>query len=279
MMRFPPRLTWDLARVRIAQKLFGAQRRPLVLHLDLADFPAQSEVPADANAEFPASVSFGDLQVLARVRESAAPIAWIGGDTPLHYPRIGQIARDIIRLNRTAFIETDGTLLRRRIHEFKPVSRLYLVLPLNGLQAAHDLRAQRSGNFRSTIESIRTAKLSGFHICVETTIFADTEPAELRELAEFIRKLDIDGWIQTRPAASVADQPSQEKLIAAGELIPNPNWRKFSEHLTQCGKLTLGAPHSELACLPAAAAREVGNVGSDSPSQESTTQEESVRAL
>jgi hypothetical protein len=40
MMRFPPRLRWDLARVRIAQKLFGAQRRALVLHLNLADFPA-----------------------------------------------------------------------------------------------------------------------------------------------------------------------------------------------------------------------------------------------
>jgi Radical SAM superfamily len=286
MMRFPPRLKWDLARVRIAQKLFGSQRRLQALHLDLADLPAQSEIPLDANVESSASVSSRDSQVLAHVRENTARIVWIGGDTPLRYPRIGHLAREIINLGRTVFIEADGTLLRRRIHEFRPVSRLYLVLPLNGLETAHNQRAQHPGNFRATIESIRTAKLSGFHICVETTIFADAEPTELPEFAEFIRKLDIDGWIQTRPPVSAAAQPPEEKLTAARKLIPNPSWRKFSEHLTLGrkltlgGKLLLGAPHAEFAC------GEVGSVRSSpqpnlptKPNQDLPTQEESIRAL
>jgi hypothetical protein len=292
MMRFPPRLHWDLARVRIAQKLFSASRRGFVLHLDLADFPVQREIPVDGNSDPSLPVHSRDLQVLARVRESTAPIVWIGGDTPLRYPRIGHLAREIINLGRTVFIEADGTLLRRRIHEFRPVSRLYLVLPLNGLEAAHDLRSQRPGNFRATIESIRTAKLSGFHICALTTIFSETDLTELRELAEFIQKLDIDGWIQTRPHVSTSVQPSPEKLTAARKLIPNPSWRKFSEHLplgekltpsgklTPNGKLTLGAPHAEFAC------GEVGNVRSSpqpnlplQPNQELPTQEDSIRAL
>ena len=33
------------------------------------------------------------------------------------------------------------------------------------------------GNFRATMETMRTAKLSGFHVCVETRIFADTDRA------------------------------------------------------------------------------------------------------
>jgi hypothetical protein len=297
MMRFPPRLKWDLARVRIAQKLLGVQRRPLVLHLDLADFPVQNEILPDASTDSSAPIS-RDLQVLTRVRESAAPIAWIGGDTPLRYPRIGHLAREIINLNRTVFIETDGTLLRRRIHEFRPVSRLYLVLPLNGLEAAHDQRAQHPGNFRATIESIRTAKLSGFHICVETIIFSDMNIEELRSLAGFITTLDIDGWIQTRPPVSAATQPPEEKLTAARKLVSNPSWKKFSAHLslagklswgvkltrdeklTQGGKLTLGAPHAEFACGA------VGNVRSSpqpnlpaQPNQDLPTQKESIRAL
>ncbi len=278
-MRFPPRLKWDLARVRIAQKLFGSQRRPLVLHLDLADFPAQSEISSDASADSFSPVSPRDSQVLAFARESTAPVIWIGGDTPLHYPRIGHLAREIINLGRTVFLETDGTLLRRRIHEFRPVSRLYLVLPLNGLEAAHDLRAQHPSNFRATVECIRTAKLSGFHICAQTTISAESDLSELRKLAEFIQKLDIDGWIQNRPAASAADQPPEEKIAAARELIPNRSWRKFSKVLPLSRKLTLGAPHAEFACLPAAAGGEVGNVGCDSPNQELLTTEESIRAL
>jgi pyruvate-formate lyase-activating enzyme len=278
MMRFPPRLKWDLATARIAQKLLGAQRRPLALHTDLADFPSQSELTLDANVESSASVSSRDCQVLARVRENASPVVWIGGDTPLRYPRIGHLAREIINLGRTVFIETDGTLLRRRIHEFRPVSRLYLVLPLNGLEAAHDLRAQHPGNFRATIESIRTATLSGFHICAETTIFSDMNIEELRTLADFITTLDIDGWIQTRPASVVA-QPTEEKITAARKLIPNSNWKNFTEHLSLSGKLPLGgklilgAPHAEFAC------GEFGNVGSDSLKQDLPTQEESIRAL
>ncbi len=77
------------------------------------------------------------------------------------------------------FVEMDETLLRRRIHEFRPVSRLYLVLPLNGLEDVHDSRAQHTGNFRATMEAIRTAKLSGFHICIETTIFPRFDRSEL----------------------------------------------------------------------------------------------------
>jgi Radical SAM superfamily len=277
MMRFPPRLNWDLARVRIAQKLFGATRSPLALPLDLADFPAQSELPLNASVDSSSPASSRDLHVLGFVRENAAPAVWIGGDSPLRYPRIGHLAREIVDLGRTVFIETDGTLLRRRIHEFRPVSRLYLVLPLNGLETAHDQRAQQSGNFRATIESIRTAKLSGFHICVETTIFAGTDTEALRTLANFITTLDIDGWIQKRPPLSAADQPSQEKLAAARKLIPNPGWQKFSAYLTL--HLPLGAPHAEFACLPAAAGGEVGGVESDSPNQESPIQQESAHVL
>jgi hypothetical protein len=310
MMRFPPRLKWDLTKVRIAQKLFGASGRPVVLHLDLADFAEQSEVPADANAEPSSSPSSRDSDVLEQVRENTAPVVWIGGDTPLRHPLIGQITRDIVNLGRTVFIEADGTLLRRRIHEFKPESRIYLVLPLNGLEAAHGALGQHAGNFRATIESIRTAKLSGFHICAQTTIFADIQLTELRELAALIQKLDIDGWIQTRPPVS-ATQPTEEKLTAARKLIPNPDWRKFSEHLSLRGKMSLkenlllGAPHAKSACdgflnlwvAPSGAtltSQEEGasapegqaniiedrvrSVGSDSPNQRLPTQEESIRA-
>jgi MoaA/NifB/PqqE/SkfB family radical SAM enzyme len=231
MMRVPPRLTWDLTRVRILQKLLGPGRHPLALRIDLAALPAKSEIPSDGGSNPPVENSSRDLQALALVRGSTAPLVWIGGDTPLHYPRVGQITRDIVNRGRTVFIEMDGTLLRRRIHEFRPVPGLYLVLALNGLEAAHDLRAGRPGKFRATVESIRTAKLSGFHICVETHIAADMELNELRALGESIARLDVDGWIHTRAAGEGALHVSQESLEAAREVIPSAGWRKFSEVL------------------------------------------------
>jgi hypothetical protein len=237
MLRFPPRLSWDLFKVRVAQKFSDSSRHPLALHIDLADFTAPNSAAAGGeNAESASGSDMGasstptystrESQVLEQVRRSSAPVVWIGGDTPLHYPRIGQLTREIVDLGRTMFIEMDGTLLRRRIHEFKPVAHLYLVLPIYGLQEVHDARAGKTGNFRGTLESIRTARLSGFHVCVQTTIRPNSQVDELHELTSVISKLSVDGWILV---PSAVEPVSAERLAAEHELIPNSGWKKFSE--------------------------------------------------
>jgi hypothetical protein len=228
MMRFPPRLLWKLSRVRIAQKLFGAAHYPWALRLDSSQLRNQTEVTPQDGVNSSANISSRDSQALSQVRSSSAPIVWIGGDSPLQHARIGHLAREIVNCGRTVFVEMDGTLLRRRIHEFRPVSRLYLVLPLNGLEGAHDSRAQHTGNFRATMESLRTAKLSGFHICIETTIFPDFSRNELLELAKFISTLHVDGWIHRRPPAAANEEATSKALQSAREIIPSRHWRSFS---------------------------------------------------
>jgi hypothetical protein len=241
MMRLPPRLTWDLARVRIAQKLFGASRYPWALRLDLAELRAHTEAAPPNGVKWSSEISSRDSQVLSRVRASSAPVVWIGGDAPLQHARIGHLAREIVDCGRTVFVEMDETLLRRRIHEFRPVSRLYLVLALNSLEDVHDSRAQQTGNFRATMEAIRTAKLSGFHICIETTIFPRFDRSEFHRLARFLSSLDVDGWIHQCPAAIANDQTASEALQSARDLIPSRHWRVFSALLD----LTAGQPSFE----------------------------------
>jgi pyruvate-formate lyase-activating enzyme len=228
MMRFPPRLIWDLTKVRIAQKLFGAARYPWALRLDLGELRTHTEATHPDSVNSSAQLSSRDAQALSQVRASSAPVVWIGGDTPLQHARIGHLAREIVNCGRTVFVEMVGTLLRRRIHEFRPVPRLYLVLPLNGLEDAHDSRAQHTGNFRAIMEALRTAKLSGFHICIETTIFPGSDRSELLQLANFISSLDVDGWIHKRPTAAANDVTINETLMSARALIPSRHWRAFS---------------------------------------------------
>jgi hypothetical protein len=228
MMRFPLRLLWNLARVHVAQKLFGAARYPWALRLDLSQLRAQTEFTPDNGVNSSANISSRDSQALSQVRASSAPVVWIGGDSPLQHARIGHLARAIINTGRTVFVEMDGTLLRRRIHEFRPVSRLYLVLPLNGMEDAHDSRVQHTGNFRATMEALRTAKLSGFHICIETTIFPGADGSELLQLSNFISALDVDGWIHKRPTAATNDGTISDALQSARGLIPSRHWRTFS---------------------------------------------------
>jgi len=231
MMRFPSRLIWNLARVRIAQKLFEPSRYPWALRLDLAQLRAHTEVTPPDGDNSSAEVSSRDSQALSQVRASSAPVVWIGGDTPLQHARIGHLAREIVNCGRTVFVEMDETLLRRRIHEFRPVSRLYLVLPLNALEDNHDSRDQHTGSFRATMEALRTARLSGFHICIETTIFPGCDMTGLSKLATFISTLEVDGWIHKRPVAAANDKTTSAALRPARNLIPSRHWRAFSELL------------------------------------------------
>jgi hypothetical protein len=262
MMRFPPRLAWQLTKVQIAQKLFGSRRYPLVLRLDWGTIPAPGHSSDDGNDSSP------PIDETEALRESSASIVWIGGaTTPLRHSGIAQLARDIVASGRTVFLETDGSLLRRRIHEFRPVSRLYLVLPLNGSQAAHDLSAGQPGNFRATLESIRTAKLSGFHVCVQTIISSNTDLTELGELAVLISKLEVDGWIQTHCSrTSPASQPSASQMIAARNLIPNQGWRTFSQLL-------------DLTCAPSPLSSEKKKANKLLQSEVPEQREEGLRAL
>jgi hypothetical protein len=274
MMRFPPRLTWDLTRVRIAQKLFGASRYPWALPLDLAQLRAPTRVAAPNDADSFAEIASRDSQALLRVRASSAPVVWIGGETPLQHARIGHLAREIVNCGRIVFVEMDGRLLRRRIHEFRPVARLYLVLPLHGLEDAHDSVAQRFGNFRTTMEALRTAKLSGFHICIETTIFPSSDWSELLELAKFISTLDVDGWIHKRPLAAANEQPTAATLQSARNLIPSRYWRAFSALLDSTP--ISGQPSLEKRHSPNPAVQKAEKV----PAREAReTHEEGLRAL
>jgi hypothetical protein len=250
MMRFSLRLLWNLATVRIAQKLFGAPRYPWALRLDLAQLHARTEATPPNGFNSSAEVSSRDSQALSRVCASSAPVVWIGGDSPLRHARIGHLAREIVNCGRTVFVEMDGTLLRRRIHEFSPVPSLYLVLPLNGLEDTHDSRAQQTGNFRATMEALRTAKLSGFHICIETTIFPGSDRNELLQLAKFISTLDVDGWIHTRPAAAANEAATGATLQSARHLIPNHHWRVFSALLDSASVSSKPSPERKRTANP-----------------------------
>jgi len=118
MTRLPLRLTRELGKVLLAQKLFGADRRPLAARLELPS------APEDLGDSGPTPNELPDASSL--LSENNAPIVWVGATSTIH-PRIGQIAREFVARKKTVFLEIDGAALRRRIHEFRPVANLFLV--------------------------------------------------------------------------------------------------------------------------------------------------------
>ena len=228
-MRFPLRLSADLILAQLAQKLRGPAGVPPVLYLDSVEHPEPSGRVAGKS---PAKTNAG-TDLLACVRSAAAPVVWIGGEDPLLHPEMGQLTRCIAGIGRHVFLETDGALLRRRIHEFRPVSRLFVTIQLNGFEESHDLRAGRSGSFRAAVEGIRVATLSGFLLCVRARIHSATNLKEIAELIQFAVTLGVDGFVIS-PANVVSDTANRDprtlhgKTLKARKLIGNSSWERFS---------------------------------------------------
>ena len=168
---------------RARQTLRGADSQPLILHLPVLAGSPNSPIPLAPD------------DCLRAVDASSAPVIWIGGPESLLHPEIGRLARRIVDAGQHVFVETDGTRLHRRIHEFRPVSRLFLAVRFGGLEERHDRRAGREGAFREALQGIRTAKLSGFLVCAHIVVYPDTETAELGKLRELLTRRDVDGFI------------------------------------------------------------------------------------
>jgi molybdenum cofactor biosynthesis enzyme MoaA len=167
-----------------------------------------------------------------KIREitgTGSPAIWIGGSEPFHHPGIAHLVRAIARSGHFVFLETDGTALRRRIHEFQPESRLFLTVRMEsgvsgGVQA---------GASQLAVEGIRAARLSGFSICVCVRVTAETNLNETAELLNLARSLDVDG-IVISPAGDEpkTSSPNTETFIRkteeARKMIGSKWWESFS---------------------------------------------------
>jgi len=157
----------------------------------------------------------------AEVKSSRSRIAWIGGAEPLEHPEIARVTSALLAANRFVFLETDGRLLRRRIHEFKPVPRLFLTLRFDCGAAP----AEREEAHDVALQAIRVAKLSGFLICANLVIHANSELGELELLKERLATHDVDGMLVS-PDTLTAEAAAQAEA-ARRQLLSWP-WTKLS---------------------------------------------------
>jgi len=224
MMRFPLRLTADLVLARIAQKLRPAPAARLVQFVDATDV-------LHSDSSHPVS-----HEKIRDIIGGRSPVVWIGGSEPLLHPGIAHLVRAITGSGHFVFLETDGTLLRRRIHEFQPVSRLFLTVRLEPGARNRTSRSPRTDALDLAIEGIRAARLSGFSICVHGRVHSETEISEVAELIQLAHSNDVDG-ILISPASresNSADPDAAASLQKTGEarkLIGSAWWESFSRFI------------------------------------------------
>src|SRR5438046_2370328 len=183
-MRFPLSLTTTMAGYIAKKKLTGAKRFPLVLMLEPLHACNLTCTGCGRIREYESTIKqkLTVEQCVASSEECGAPIVSICGGEPMIYPEIGRLVSELVKRRRHIILCTNGMFIQKRLHEFKPTSRFFFNVHLDGLEETHDRAVERTGVFRAAVEGIKAAKKAGFLVCTNTTVYKATDITQLDAL-------------------------------------------------------------------------------------------------
>jgi hopanoid biosynthesis associated radical SAM protein HpnH len=186
-----------MAAYMVRKKLAGEKQIPLVLMLEPLHACNLTCTGCGRIREYSESIRerLTVEECLASVDEAGTPIVSICGGEPMIYPQIGELVRGILKRRKHIYLCTNGMFIRKRLHEFRPTERFFFNVHLDGLEETHDRAVERQGVFRAAIEGIRAAKRAGFLVCTNTTIYKETNLAEIDRLFGLLSRLGVDGFL------------------------------------------------------------------------------------
>jgi hopanoid biosynthesis associated radical SAM protein HpnH len=230
-MRFPLSLTSSMAGYMARKKLARVQRFPLVLMLEPLHACNLTCTGCGRIREYSQTIKdkLTVAECLQAVEEAGAPIVSICGGEPLIYPEIGALVRGILKRRKHIYLCTNGMFIRKRLHEFRPTSRFFFNVHLDGLEETHDLAVERQGVFKAAIDGIVAAKRAGFLVCTNTTIYKETNLNEIDQLLAYLTKLNVDGFMLSPAYGYTAVQQTNPKGAADIFLTRDDIRAKFQE--------------------------------------------------
>ena len=196
-MRFPLSLTTSMAGYIVRNKIARRKKFPLVLMLEPLHACNLTCTGCGRIREYAPTIKekLTVEECLQSVDEAGAPIISICGGEPLIYPEIGELVSGIPHRKKHIYLCTNGVFLERKLDDFKPTSRFFFNVHIDGLEKTHDLMVEREGVFKKAVEGIKAAKAKGHLVCTNTTIYKETDLREIDELYGFLAGLGVDGFM------------------------------------------------------------------------------------
>src|SRR2546426_762848 len=75
----------------------------------------------------------------------------------------------------------------------QPSQWMYWNVHVDGLEYTHDLIVEREGVFKECIDAIKMAKILGYQVATNTTVYKETEVNEIEDMFAFLSSLEVDG--------------------------------------------------------------------------------------
>jgi MoaA/NifB/PqqE/SkfB family radical SAM enzyme len=99
-------------------------------------------------------------------------------------------------LSEKLISDKDLETIRKGKHDGRPTIQptkwMYWNVHVDGLEYTHDLIVEREGVFKECIEAIRMAKILGYQVATNTTIYKETEMKEIEQMFEYLSSLEVD---------------------------------------------------------------------------------------
>ena len=99
--------------------------------------------------------------------------------------------------NEKLISDPDAEVIRQGKGEGRPVISptkwLYWNVHIDGLEYTHDLIVEREGVFQEAVQAIRMAKVLGFQVATNTTVYKETDVPEIEQMFQFFSWLGVDG--------------------------------------------------------------------------------------
>jgi MoaA/NifB/PqqE/SkfB family radical SAM enzyme len=74
-----------------------------------------------------------------------------------------------------------------------PSKWMYWNVHVDSLEYVHDLIVEREGVFKECIEAIKMAKILGYQVATNTTVYKETNMDEIEKMFDFLSNLGVDG--------------------------------------------------------------------------------------
>lgn len=194
-MRFPIGFTMAQMRHRNRMTRLGHKRYPTVLMLEplytcnLACLGCSVERhTGKLKDRIPLEKCF------QAVDDCGAPIINLCGGEPTLYPELPQLVHGLIERGKYVLCCTNALLLDKKVFGvIPPHPQFYLMIHLDGMRQTHDYVCGREGVFDKAIAMLKEAKRLGYVVMVNTTVFKETEVAEVEEMCKMAEELKADG--------------------------------------------------------------------------------------
>ncbi len=213
-MGIPLKQAVEIGTYLVKQRLQGRKHFPLVLMLEPL-FRCNLACTGCGKIQHPLEILRQQLtpeECFAAAEECGAPVVSIPGGEPLLHPQIDEIVAGLVARRKFVIMCTNGILLEKNLHKFKPSPYFSIMIHLDGLKEHHDHCVDRDGVFDVAVQAIKAAKAKGFRVNTNTTVFEGADPHEMQKFFDFLTELGTDG-INVSPGYSYEWAPDQDHFL------------------------------------------------------------------